>query len=181
MITNTFSVGAAHQGIYEYAIKSLGAQEGKVSWFMLPVVCETFDGYLNDVAKFAVKPEHIVRGLERATSERVREGNVGGGTGMICHLFKGGTGSSSRLVPGFDSRGGRRTFTIGALVQANYGKKQDFRIVGVPVGRILAENAIEEANDDSAKKAAQEEQWLVCLPPGAIPKGDWGLCRINDY
>lgn len=87
VITNSFSVGAAYQGIYEYTIKSLGFEKGEADWFLLPVVAETFDGYLNDLTQFVVKPEHIVQGLESVSSERVREGNVGGGTGMIVSGF----------------------------------------------------------------------------------------------
>ena len=83
IITNSFAVGAAYQGIYEYAIKSQNSKEGKVDWFLLPVVAETFDGYLNDLSQFVVKPEHIVHGLENVSSDRVKEGNVGGGAGMI--------------------------------------------------------------------------------------------------
>ncbi|KAH9907591.1 DmpA/ArgJ-like protein [Xylariomycetidae sp. FL2044] len=157
IITNSFAVGAAYQGIYEYAIKSLGTKKGQVDWFLLPVVAETFDGYLNDLTQFVVKPEHIVKGLESVSSERVREGSVGGGTGMICHYFKGGTGSSSRTVPGFDSKGQPKTYTVGALVQANYGKKSHLRISGIPVGRILAQEAAKAAETDPVKKAAQEE------------------------
>ncbi|RYP29315.1 hypothetical protein DL767_006776 [Monosporascus sp. MG133] len=157
VITNSFAVGAAYQGIYEYAIKSQGFKKGEVDWFLLPVVAETFDGYLNDLTQFAVKPEHIIKGLESVSSERVREGAVGGGTGMICHYFKGGTGSSSRLVPGFDAKGEPKTYTIAALVQANYGKKAHLRIQGIPVGRILAEEAAKAAENDAAQKAAQEE------------------------
>ena len=157
VITNSFAVGAAYQGIYEYTLKQQGVKDGQVDWFLLPVVAETFDGYLNNLCQFAVKPEHIVHGLESVSSERVAEGCVGGGTGMICHYFKGGTGSSSRLVPGFDARGEPKTYTIAALVQANYGKMKEFRIAGAPVGRILAERAAAAAQADAAKKAAQEE------------------------
>lgn len=157
VITNSFAVGAAYQGIYEYTIKKQGVKDGQVDWFLLPVVAETFDGYLNNLCQFAVKPEHIVHGLENVSSERVAEGCVGGGTGMICHYFKGGTGSSSRLVPGFDARGEPKTYTIAALVQANYGKMKDFRITGAPVGRVLAERAAAAAEADAATKAAQEE------------------------
>lgn len=87
IITNSFAVGAAYQGIYEYAIKSLGASKGQVDWFLLPIVAETFDGYLNDLTQFPITPAHIVRGLENVSSDRVREGCVGGGTGMICRTF----------------------------------------------------------------------------------------------
>ncbi|KAI1080061.1 DmpA/ArgJ-like protein [Whalleya microplaca] len=157
IITNSFAVGAAYQGIYEYAIKTLGVAKGQIDWFLLPVVAETFDGYLNDLSRFVVKPEHIVKGLESVSSDRVREGNVGGGTGMICHYFKGGTGSSSRIVEGFDSKGEPKSYTVAALVQANYGRPNHLRISGVPVGRILAQEAAKAAENDPAKKAAEEE------------------------
>ncbi|KAK8034589.1 Beta-peptidyl aminopeptidase BapA [Apiospora rasikravindrae] len=157
IITNSFAVGAAYQGIYEYAMKKLGTKDGSVDWFLLPVVAETFDGYLNNLTRFVVKPEHIVHGLENVTGDRVREGNVGGGCGMICHYFKGGTGSSSRVVPGVDAKGAPKTYTVGALVQANYGKQKDFRLAGAPVGRVLAEEAAQRAEADAALKAAQED------------------------
>ncbi|KAI1324691.1 DmpA/ArgJ-like protein [Xylariaceae sp. FL0255] len=150
------SVGAAYQGIYEYAIKTLGVKKGQVDWFLLPVVAETFDGYLNDLSQFVVTPAHIVKGLENVSSNRVREGCVGGGTGMICHYFKGGTGSSSRVVPGFDNKYQSKIYTVGVLVQANYGKKPHFRISGVPIGRILAEEDAKVAEQDAEKKATQE-------------------------
>ncbi|KAK8046609.1 hypothetical protein PG996_014673 [Apiospora saccharicola] len=156
IVTNSFAVGGAYQGIYEYAMKKLGTKDGHIDWFLLPVVAETFDGYLNNLARFVVKPEHIVHGLENVSSDRVREGNVGGGCGMICHYFKGGTGSSSRVVPGVDAKGAPKTYTVGALVQANYGKMKDFRLAGAPVGRILAEEAAKRADADAAVKAAQE-------------------------
>lgn len=87
VITNSFSVGAAYQGIYEYTIKAQGVEKGNVDWFLLPVVAETFDGYLNDLTQFVVRPEHIINGLENASSDRVREGNVGGGTGSKQVLY----------------------------------------------------------------------------------------------
>jgi D-aminopeptidase len=108
---------------------------GKVGWFLLPVVAETFDGFLHDVSKFAVTSQHVVKGIDEASSEPVQEGNSGGGTGMICHWFKGGTGSSSRLVPADQGK----TYTIGALVQANYGQMRDFKIAGAPIGRLIYE------------------------------------------
>jgi D-aminopeptidase len=153
VLTNSFAVGAAYQGIYEYAIKHYADEKGRVDWFMLPVVAETFDGYLNDLSQFAVKPEHIVQGLGKVSAERVAEGNTGGGTGMICHFFKGGTGSSSRVVPGLEaSNDEKKTFTVSALVQANYGKPDALRIDGVPVGRIFAAEAQKKAAEDPEKK-----------------------------
>ncbi|KAI0163973.1 DmpA/ArgJ-like protein [Xylariaceae sp. FL1272] len=157
IITNSFAVGAAYQGIYEYAIKSLGAKKGQVDWFLLPVVAETFDGYLNDLTQFAVTPQHVVKGLESVSAERVKEGNVGGGTGMICHYFKGGTGSSSRIVPGLDTKGETKNYTVGVLTQCNYGKKPHFRIGGAPVGRVLAAEDAKAAETDGSKKQEQED------------------------
>ncbi|QLI68015.1 Beta-peptidyl aminopeptidase [Metarhizium brunneum] len=85
--------------------------------FIFPVVAETFDDYFNDQSKFAVTPEHIIRGVNKATAERVPEGNTGGGTAMLCHRYRGGTGSSSRTINGYDIGGNPATYTVGVLVQ----------------------------------------------------------------
>jgi D-aminopeptidase len=134
-ITGSFGVGNAYNGIYESAIRDYSDKDGKADWFLLPVVAETFDGYLHDVTKFAVRPEHVVKGIDEASSEPVKEGNTGGGTGMLCHWFKGGTGSSSRIVPAAEDK----TYTVAALVQTNYGAMRDFKISGAPIGRLMAE------------------------------------------
>lgn len=158
IITNSFAVGAAYQGIYEYAIKEYSDAQGRVDWFMLPVVAETFDGYLNDLSQFAVKPQHVVEGIRKASGERVPEGNKGGGTGMICHFFKGGTGSASRVIEGVDSTGENpKKYTVSALVQANYGKPDALRIDGIPVGRIFAADAKKEAEAVPEKKQSLVE------------------------
>jgi D-aminopeptidase len=135
VITGSFGVGSAYNGIYEYAIREYSNDEGKVDWGLLPVVAETSDGFLHDFTKFAVTPQHVVRGIDEASGDPVREGNTGGGTGMICHGVKGGTGSSSRMVPAQ----GNKTYTVGALVQANYGSMRDFKISGAPIGRLIDE------------------------------------------
>ncbi|KAF2102627.1 peptidase family T4 protein [Rhizodiscina lignyota] len=154
VLTNSFSVGAAYTGIYEYCVREYSSEDGEVDWFMLPVVGETFDGYLNDIGKFAVTSKDIVEGIEKASSDRVEEGNTGGGTGMMCHGFKGGTGSASRLVKGKIGRPDGSLedtqYTVGTLVQANYGKKPDLRISGIPVGRIL------EKQDKTPEQEAQD-------------------------
>jgi len=98
------------------------------------VVAETYDGFLNDINGFHVKKEHVFQALEGARSGPVAEGNVGGGTGMIAHGFKGGTGTSSRVI---DAKGGG--YTVGVLVQANYGARDLLQIAGVPVGREIAD------------------------------------------
>ncbi|KAF1917752.1 peptidase family T4 protein [Ampelomyces quisqualis] len=133
VITGSFGVGSAYNGIYESAIRDHSDDKGKAAWFLLPVVAETFDGFLHDVTKFAVTPKHIVDGIDTASAAPVQEGNTGGGTGMLCHWFKGGTGSSSRIVP---AEAGK-SYTVAALVQTNYGKMIDFKITGAPIGRLI--------------------------------------------
>lgn len=156
IIVNSFGVGAAYEGVYRYCISKYAAEDGSCDWFMTPVIAETFDGFLNDVSKLSVRPEHIIHGLESVSHAAVPEGNAGGGCGMLCHGFKGGTGSSSRLVQGRDARGAPKTFTVGALVQANYGKLGDLRIAGVPFGRLAAEeNAAESGGSDAGAYTTQ--------------------------
>ncbi|KAF4954832.1 hypothetical protein FSARC_12008 [Fusarium sarcochroum] len=137
LITNSFAVGPCYTGIYKYAIEKYGQGENGVDWFLLPVVAETFDGHLNDLRHFAITPEHVVEGIRTASSDPVLEGNSGGGTGMMCQGYKGGTGTSSRVVPA--ERG--EDYTVAALVQTNYGRLRDLRIAGIPVGRILQKQA----------------------------------------
>ncbi|MCW5977110.1 MAG: P1 family peptidase [Bryobacteraceae bacterium] len=123
-ITNTHSVGVVRDAIIEWQAR-LGFMHQS---FSLPVVAETYDGFLNDVNGFHVKPEHLVQAIDSASGGPVAEGNVGGGTGMNAFEFKGGIGSSSRAAGGY---------TTGVLVQANFGRRDQLRIAGVPVGREL--------------------------------------------
>ena len=130
MITNTHSVGVVHDAVIEW-VRRKASQSGPVvgdPW-SLPVVAETYDGFLNDINGFHVGKEHAFESIEAASSGPVVEGNVGGGTGMICHKFKGGIGTSSRIV----SLGGNG-YVVGVLVQANYGLRPLLTIAGVPVG-----------------------------------------------
>jgi L-aminopeptidase/D-esterase-like protein len=124
-ITNTHSVGIVRDGILQWQVTRPGLQP-----WGLPVVAETYDGALSDINGFHVKAEHVISALNSATSGPVREGAVGGGTGMVCHQFKGGIGTSSRKLETAD--GG---YTVGVLVQCNYGLRQHLRIAGVPVGQ----------------------------------------------
>ena len=125
-ITNTHSVGVVRDAAIAWSVK-----QGKMfqPW-SLPVVAETYDGTLNDINGFHVKPEHVSEAIAAATSGAVAEGNVGGGTGMICYEFKCGTGTASRKLP--QQAGG---YTVGVLVQANHGRRPELRIAGVPVGQ----------------------------------------------
>ncbi|HEX5632082.1 MAG TPA: P1 family peptidase, partial [Gemmatimonadales bacterium] len=126
-ITNTHSVGVVRD-----AIVQLHHEKDPGQIFGLPVVAETFDGGLNDVNGHHVKPEHVRQAVARSTTGRVAEGNVGGGTGMICHWFKGGIGTSSRKV---SARAGG--YTVGVLVQCNYGSRRRMAVLGAPVGEEL--------------------------------------------
>jgi L-aminopeptidase/D-esterase-like protein len=123
-ITNTHSVGVVRDAILQWQV----ARPGLQPWG-LPVVAETYDGGLNDINGFHVKPAHVISALDGATAGEVAEGNVGGGTGMRCLGFKGGIGSASRVVA--DAGGG---YTVGVLVQCNFGSRQDLRVAGVPAG-----------------------------------------------
>ncbi|MCJ1371484.1 hypothetical protein MMC20_002701 [Loxospora ochrophaea] len=152
LLTNSFSVGAAYSGIYEYAIREYkNPATGLCDWFLLPVVAETCDLFLNDIGAMKITSADVVNGIENASREAVLEGNTGGGTGMTAHWFKGGTGSSSRIVAGrvkdADAPHEWREidYTVGVLVQANYGSQKDFRIGGVPVGRLMMQEDGEDA------------------------------------
>jgi len=123
-ITNTHQVGLVRDALVEYSVGN-----GYVERWVLPVVAETYDGFLNDIDAFHLDREHVFQAIASASSAVPAEGSVGGGTGMICHEFKGGIGTSSRLV---ETGSGR--FTVGALVQANYGARADLRVDGVPAG-----------------------------------------------
>jgi D-aminopeptidase len=131
MITNTHSVGVVHDAVIDWQIRRMG---NEIPPWSLPVVAETWDGDLNDINGFHVRPEHVFRALDSAKPGPVAEGNVGGGTGMVVHEFKGGTGTASRIV---DIQGTR--YAVGVLVQANYGVRDQLTIAGVPVGREIAD------------------------------------------
>jgi L-aminopeptidase/D-esterase-like protein len=135
MVTNTHSVGVVRDAVIEWLNRNRlpdPASSG-LDW-ALPVVGETYDGFLNDINGFHVRKEHAFAALDAASSGAVAEGNVGGGTGMMLHRFKGGTGTASRRLA--DADGG---YTVGVLVQANYGAREDLTVAGVPVGRAFAD------------------------------------------
>jgi L-aminopeptidase/D-esterase-like protein len=129
MITNTHSVGVVRDAVIQWRIQS-GPADASGFWWSLPVVAETYDGALNDINGFHVKDKHAFEALDTAAGGAVREGNVGGGTGMIAYGFKGGIGTSSRVVT-VDGA----TYTVGALVQANFGRRPQLTVAGVPVGK----------------------------------------------
>jgi D-aminopeptidase len=129
MITNTHSVGVVRDAVIQWRIAN-GKADADGYWWSLPVVAETWDGWLNDINGFHVKPEHAFHALDTAHDGAVEEGSVGGGTGMICNGYKGGIGTASRRL---DAKNGG--YTVGVLVQCNYGRRDTLRIAGIPVGR----------------------------------------------
>jgi L-aminopeptidase/D-esterase-like protein len=158
-ITNTHSVGVVRDAIIQWEVRQKNALQ---PWW-LPVVAETYDGSLNDISGFHVKPEHVFAAMDNASSGLPQEGAVGGGTGMICHGFKGGIGTASRRLP--QEQGG---YTVGVLVQCNYGVRRDLRIAGVPVGEEIQDLAACIANDRPLPADAPRRR---CDTPGA-PRQD---------
>lgn len=139
MITNTNSVGIVRDSTMKWVLKNhyyyplmKNGVAVKDSFLLYPVVGETYDGVLNNVNGFKVKEEHVNEALESAKGGAIEEGNVGGGTGMRCHGFKGGTGTASRIIS--EEEGG---YTVGALVQANHGRREHFKIAGIPFGKLI--------------------------------------------
>jgi L-aminopeptidase/D-esterase-like protein len=133
MITNTHSVGTVRDAVIAWSLQRYDFDTE--DWWALPVVGETWDGWLNDINGFHVKPEHAFRALDSTAPGPVAEGNVGGGTGMICYEFKCGIGTASRRIA--DASG---TYTLGVLLQANFGSREQLSVAGVPVGREITEN-----------------------------------------
>src|SRR5256884_3756437 len=135
VITNTHSVGVARDAVIQWRVKH-GAADNSGYWWSLPVVAETWDGWLNDTNGFHVKPEDVFHALDTAHGGAIEEGSVGGGTGMICYEFKGGNGTASRQI---DIRASKdappRIFTVGVFLQANFGRRSQLVIAGVPVGK----------------------------------------------
>ena len=132
-ITNTHSVGVVRDTIIQWQVQQSKIFQG----WSCPLVTETADGWLNDINGFFVKSEHVMKALENAESGPVPEGNVGGGTGMLCYEFKGGSGTSSRKLP--ENLGG---WTVGSFAQTNFGRRYQLTVAGVPVGHHLKDNAI---------------------------------------
>jgi D-aminopeptidase len=157
LITNTHSVGVVRDASIKWSVDHGIASQ---AW-SLPVVAETWDGYLNDINGFHVKPEHVFAALDGARSGRVPEGNVGGGTGMRCYGFKCGTGTASRKI---DARFGG--YTVGVLVQANHGTRDLLRVAGVPVGQEIPEPPATRAANDAYRADALGEVGSIIIVVG---------------
>ncbi len=144
-LTNTHSVGAVHDALIKWRVAQ-GSPDATGFWWSLPVVAETYDGYLNDINGFHVKTEDVFDALESAKNGPVMEGNVGSGNGMICHGFKCGIGTSSRIFNIDDEN-----FTVGVLVQANYGERKNLRIGGLPIGEMYQTESTASLMNNSLK------------------------------
>src|SRR5436190_9097503 len=158
MITITHSVGIVRDAVIAWKVKH-GHPDMEGYWWSLPVVAETWDGWLNDINGFHVKAEHAFHALDSAHGGLVEEGSVGGGTGMICNEFKGGIGTASRVL---DAKHGG--YTVGVLVQCNYGDRDQLRIAGVPVGKEIPENPAYGRDQRSEEHTSelQSHSDLVC-------------------
>ena len=154
-ITNTHSVGVVRDAIIKWEV----SQKNVLQPWWLPVVAETYDGSLNDINGFHVKPEHVISALDGATGGLPKEGVVGGGTGMSCLGFKGGIGTASRKLP--PAQGG---YTVGVLVQCNFGARRDLRIAGVPVGEEITDLQSCIANNEPDPPNARRRH---CDTPGS--------------
>ncbi len=170
MITNTHSVGVVRDAVIAWKVKR-GEPDMEGYWWSLPVVAETWDGWLNDINGFHVRPEDAWHALDSAHPGPVEEGSVGGGTGMICNEFKGGIGTASRVL---DAKAGG--YTIGVLVQCNYGRRDQLRIAGVPVGEEIPERPAygeDEASSSEKNMGGQPPKPALSEAEGAVrrPEG----------
>jgi D-aminopeptidase len=178
MITNTHSVGVVRDAVIAWKVKR-GNPDMEGYWWSLPVVAETWDGFLNDINGFHVKPEDAFHALDSAHGGPVEEGNVGGGTGMICNEFKGGIGTSSRVL---DQKAGG--YTVGVLVQCNYGRRDQLRIAGVPVGKEIPEHRAYEQEDEEGSIIIVVATDAPLIPPQLkrlARKASLGLGRDGSY
>ncbi|MFO7694476.1 MAG: P1 family peptidase [Vicinamibacterales bacterium] len=155
LITNTHSVGTVRDAAIKWLLGKNTSLSGADAWWGLPVAGETWDGWLNDINGFHVTDQHVFGALDVASGGPVAEGNVGGGTGMICYEFKGGIGTSSRTV-----RLGDRSYTVGALLQANFGRRSQLTIAGAPVGREIPDLP---AYGDSGRPDSEQGSVIVVV------------------
>jgi len=183
MLTNTHSVGVVRDAVIAWRVRRGGA-DASGYWWSLPMVAETWDGYLNDVNGFHVRPADSDAALDTARGGAVAEGNVGGGTGMICHEFKCGIGTSSRKLT-IDGQ----TYLVGVLVQANYGVRDTLRIAGVPVGQHLRQHRV---NYDAPAAPAADSGSIIIVIATDVPllpqqlkrvarRAAMGLARNGSY
>jgi D-aminopeptidase len=185
VITNTHSVGVARDAVIAWRIKH-GAADTTGYWWSLPVVAETWDGWLNDINGFHVKPEDVFHALDTAHGGAIEEGSVGGGTGMICYEFKGGNGTASRVVSVALAGGGDpgpqktpRTFTVGVFLQANFGRRPQLMIAGVPVGKEIPGEVYKEESGSCIAVVATDAPLLPNQLKRLARRVSLGLARTG--
>lgn len=174
MITNTNSVGEVRQAVLKYFVDT-DWYNGETWWYTYPVVAETYDGFLNDIYGFHVKEKHVLEAIENAADGKIAEGNVGGGTGMMTLGFKGGTGTSSRVFKIKDE-----TYTIGALVQSNFGAKKNLTIAGVPVGIELKDTLNYKYNAAPTSRRKEGDGSIIVIVATDAPLLPHQLKRISQ-
>jgi D-aminopeptidase len=178
-LTNTHSVGVVRDAIIAWRVKRGGADPGGFYW-SLPVVAETWDGWLNDVNGFHVKAEDVFNALNSAHDGAVEEGSVGGGTGMVCYEFKGGTGTSSRKVEMKEKKDAApRTFTVGVLLQANFGRRAQLVIAGMPVGKEIPGEVYKKENGSCIAVVATDAPLLPHQLKRLARRVSLGLARTG--
>lgn len=172
MITNTNSVGVVRDAVLKWYVDTdwYGGEEW---WYTYPVVAETYDGFLNDIYGFHVKEKHVREAIADAKVGKVTEGNVGGGTGMMCLGFKGGIGTSSRIIKVKDS-----TYTLGVLVQSNFGSKENLNIAGVHVGRELRDTLNSKFNAPPNSRRKEGDGSIIVIVATDAPLLPHQLKRI---
>ena len=172
MITNTNSVGVVRDAVLKWYVET-DWYRGEDWWYTYPVVGETYDGFLNDIYGFHVTEAHVLEAIENSSGGPIAEGNVGGGTGMMCLGFKGGTGTSSRVFAI-----GQETYTLGALVQANFGAKRNLSIAGVPVGLELKDTLNYEFNAPPQSRRQEGDGSIIVIVATDAPLLPHQLKRI---
>ena len=172
MITNTNSVGVVRDAVLKWYVDT-DWYSGEDWWYTYPVVAETYDGFLNDIYGFHVKEKHVLEAIENSSSGQISEGNIGGGTGMMCLGFKGGTGTSSRVLKIKDS-----SYTVGALVQSNFGAKRNLSIAGVPVGVALKDTLNSVFNGPPKSRRQEGDGSIIVIVATDVPLLPHQLKRI---
>jgi len=178
IITNTHSVGVARDAVIAWRVKH-GAADKTGYWWSLPVVAETWDGWLNDINGFHVKPEDVWHALDGAHGAALEEGSVGGGTGMICYEFKGGNGTASRKVEMKDETGALRSFIVGVFLQANFGRRPQLVVAGVPIGKEIPGEVYKEESGSCIAVVATDAPLLPNQLKRLARRVSLGLARTG--
>jgi D-aminopeptidase len=178
IITNTHSVGVARDAVIAWRVKH-GAADKTGYWWSLPVVAETWDGWLNDINGFHVRPDDVWHALDNAHGGAVEEGSVGGGTGMVCYEFKGGNGTASRKVEMKEETGALHSFMVGVFLQANFGRRSQLVIDGVPVGKEIPGEVYKEESGSCIAVVATDAPLLPNQLKRLARRVSLGLARTG--